>query len=49
MDEVVGIDLKEGDLSKDFFKDRSEWGNRIHVTGPHIVRTALKMMMMFIV
>lgn len=39
--EVVKIDLKRSNLSEDLAYDRSEWGNRIHITDPNIVGTKL--------
>ena len=39
--EVVKIDLKKFNLSKDFTQDRSEWRNRIQVADPNIVGTRL--------
>ena len=35
--EVVRIDLKKCNLSKDLAKDRVEWQNRIHVVDPNII------------
>ena len=39
--EVVIIDLK-CNLSEDLVQDRLEWGNKIHVDDPNIVRTRLR-------
>ena len=35
--EMVKIDLKKCNLSKDLVEDRSEWRNKINVVDPHIV------------
>ena len=39
--EVVRIDLKKYNLSKDFANERLEWKNRIHIANLKIVRTKL--------
>ena len=39
--EVVKIDIKMCNLSKDLVQDRSEWRNRIYVANPNIVGTRL--------
>ena len=39
--EVVQMDLKNYNLSKDLAQDRSEWRKRIHVAYPSIVGTRL--------
>ena len=39
--EVVKINMKKCNLSKDLAQDRSEWRNRIRVADPNIVGTRL--------
>ena len=37
--EVVTIDLKKCNLSRELAPDRLEWRNRIHIANPNIVGT----------
>ena len=39
--EVVKIDMKKCNLSKDLAKDRSNERNKIHIAEPNIIRTRL--------
>ena len=39
--EVLRINLKKWNLSKDLAQDRSKWRNISHVTNPNIIRTGL--------
>ena len=39
--EVIRIDLKKCNLSKDLAQDRLEWRNKIHVADPNIVGTTI--------
>lgn len=42
MDEVIGIDMKKCNPSKDLGYDRLEWRNKIHLVNTNIVRTRLR-------